>query len=66
MAFVRNQLLRFCGRFRRYSSHSSRLSIATNNEFLQISEEVREAVHARRPVVALETTIYTHGSSIEV
>lgn len=29
--------------------------------FLQVSEEVQAAVNARKPVVALETTIYTHG-----
>lgn len=30
---------------------------------LQVSEEVQEALHGvrKRPVVALETTIYTHG-----
>ncbi|KAF2659481.1 hypothetical protein K491DRAFT_622619 [Lophiostoma macrostomum CBS 122681] len=33
----------------------------TNNGFFRVSEEVREALHAKRPVVALETTIYTHG-----
>ncbi|KAF2203898.1 hypothetical protein GQ43DRAFT_454125 [Delitschia confertaspora ATCC 74209] len=38
-----------------------RRSIATNNGFFRISEEVREALHSNKPVVALETTIYTHG-----
>ncbi|KAL5424238.1 hypothetical protein PMIN04_003300 [Paraphaeosphaeria minitans] len=33
----------------------------TNNGFFRVSEEVREALHANKPVVALETTIYTHG-----
>lgn len=33
----------------------------TNNGFFRVSEEVREALHAKKPVVALETTIYTHG-----
>lgn len=28
---------------------------------LRISEEVRAATEEKRPVVALETTIYTHG-----
>ncbi|TKA53017.1 hypothetical protein B0A49_11330, partial [Cryomyces minteri] len=37
------------------------LSIAANNSVLKISEEIREALHSKRPVVALETTIYTHG-----
>jgi len=31
------------------------------NEFLQISEEIKYAVDSGKPVVALETTIYTHG-----
>ncbi|KAH7410386.1 Indigoidine synthase A like protein-domain-containing protein [Phaeosphaeria sp. MPI-PUGE-AT-0046c] len=33
----------------------------TNNGFFSVSEEVREALHSKKPVVALETTIYTHG-----
>ncbi|KAH7081848.1 Indigoidine synthase A like protein-domain-containing protein [Paraphoma chrysanthemicola] len=33
----------------------------TNNGFFRVSEEVREALNSKKPVVALETTIYTHG-----
>ncbi|KAF2785647.1 hypothetical protein K505DRAFT_212998, partial [Melanomma pulvis-pyrius CBS 109.77] len=33
----------------------------TNNGFFNVSEEVREALATKKPVVALETTIYTHG-----
>ncbi|KAH8699408.1 Indigoidine synthase A like protein-domain-containing protein [Phaeosphaeriaceae sp. PMI808] len=33
----------------------------TNNAFFRISDEVREALNSKKPVVALETTIYTHG-----
>ncbi|CAO2654442.1 Nn.00g111750.m01.CDS01 [Neocucurbitaria sp. VM-36] len=33
----------------------------TNNGFFRVSEEVREALNSNKPVVALETTIYTHG-----
>jgi hypothetical protein len=33
------------------------------SRFLQVSEEVRDAVATGKPVVALETTIYTHGVS---
>ncbi|KAI9720664.1 MAG: hypothetical protein M1812_002844 [Candelaria pacifica] len=33
----------------------------TNNGFFKVSEEIREAIQAKRPVVALESTIYTHG-----
>ena len=31
------------------------------NSFLRISGEVTDAVASGKPVVALETTIYTHG-----
>ncbi|KAL4885342.1 Indigoidine synthase A like protein-domain-containing protein [Aspergillus karnatakaensis] len=31
------------------------------SKFFQVSEEVRDAVATGKPVVALETTIYTHG-----
>lgn len=33
----------------------------TQSKFLKVSEEVRDAVATGKPVVALETTIYTHG-----
>lgn len=36
-------------------------SLSLPNPFLKISEEVQEALQANKPVVALETTIYTHG-----
>ncbi|GAB1725088.1 hypothetical protein NU195Hw_g6810t2 [Hortaea werneckii] len=36
-------------------------SLTTNSPFLSISEEVQQAISERRPVVALESTIYTHG-----
>ncbi|KAI2016194.1 hypothetical protein LOY97_000814 [Ophidiomyces ophidiicola] len=42
---------------RQYSNATSRAS----NKFLKISEEVQDAVATGKPVVALETTIYTHG-----
>ncbi|KAK6438206.1 hypothetical protein LTR95_005601 [Oleoguttula sp. CCFEE 5521] len=38
-----------------------RRTIASNSRLFKISEEVRQALHEKRPVVALETTIYTHG-----
>lgn len=34
----------------------------TNNGFLRVSDEVQEALRTNKPVVALETTIYTHGT----
>jgi hypothetical protein len=44
--------------FRRHSSKA----IAADNRYFKVSEEVREAIHTGKPVVALETTIYTHGT----
>lgn len=38
---------------KRHVQHDSRV--------FKASEEVRSAVHEKRPVVSLETTIYTHG-----
>lgn len=35
--------------------------IATNSRYFKVSEEVQQAIAEGRPVVALETTIYTHG-----
>lgn len=35
----------------------------TNNGFFRVSEEVREALNSKKPVVALESTIYTHGAT---
>ncbi|KAJ5635601.1 Pseudouridine-5'-phosphate glycosidase [Penicillium longicatenatum] len=34
---------------------------SSQSKFLKVSEEVRDAVATGKPVVALETTIYTHG-----
>ncbi|KAK1811326.1 hypothetical protein LTR12_014314 [Friedmanniomyces endolithicus] len=42
-------------------STATRGSLSTNSRFFQVSEEVQQAVAERRPVVALESTIYTHG-----
>ncbi|KAK3674554.1 hypothetical protein LTR78_005640 [Recurvomyces mirabilis] len=39
----------------------SRRYISSNSRFFQVSGEVQQAVAERRPVVALESTIYTHG-----
>ncbi|KAJ8130346.1 hypothetical protein O1611_g3286 [Lasiodiplodia mahajangana] len=43
---------------RNYSSGS----LAGLKEILRVSEEVKEALATNKPVVALETTIYTHGA----
>lgn len=37
-------------------------SIAGLDSVLKVSEEVRDAVATNKPVVALESTIYTHGA----
>lgn len=44
--------------------HLSSTTSATRDlaRFLKVSEEVQDAIAAKRPVVALETTIYTHGA----
>jgi pseudouridylate synthase / pseudouridine kinase len=34
---------------------------STHNQFIKVSEEVQDALETGKPVVALETTIYTHG-----
>lgn len=56
------------GRLCRPLSHSVRVNqraystpAKLPSKIFQISDEVREAVHSGKPVVALETTIYTHG-----
>ncbi|EME42248.1 hypothetical protein DOTSEDRAFT_54669 [Dothistroma septosporum NZE10] len=39
----------------------SRRNISSQSKYFCISEEIQQALHERKPVVALETTIYTHG-----
>ncbi|EFQ99005.1 IdgA domain-containing protein [Nannizzia gypsea CBS 118893] len=39
----------------------SRPALAGLDRFLRVSEEVQDAIATGKPVVALETTIYTHG-----
>ncbi|KAL9126465.1 MAG: hypothetical protein Q9217_004486 [Psora testacea] len=36
-------------------------TISRRNPCIKVSDEVRDALDCRKPVVALETTIYTHG-----
>lgn len=40
---------------------AARRQLSTNSRFLNVSEEVQQALSEKRPVVALESTIYTHG-----
>lgn len=54
----RSELLR--SRAQSSSAFPKRL-LSTNSRFFKISEEVQQAIAEHRPVVALETTIYTHG-----
>lgn len=42
----------------------SQKPLGFSSQFLKVSEEVRDAVATGKPVVALETTIYTHGRLI--
>lgn len=39
-------------------------TILTNRAMFKVSEEVQEALQNKKPVVALETTIYTHGGFV--
>ncbi|KAK2807325.1 hypothetical protein FQN50_005480 [Emmonsiellopsis sp. PD_5] len=54
------QRLRLPAQPRHRSLHSRQLSQGAS-KFLKISEEVQDAIASSKPVVALETTIYTHG-----
>ena len=38
-----------------------RRPLSVDSRYIQISEEVKQAIAEKRPVVALESTIYTHG-----
>ena len=50
----------FAGHY--YERNSLNRLFSTRIGPLEITEEVQEAVQSRKPVVALETTIYTHGT----
>ncbi|PYI19782.1 putative carbohydrate kinase [Aspergillus violaceofuscus CBS 115571] len=52
---------RTCGRTMRTAGLPRRYHGLANSKFFKVSEEVRDAVATGRPVVALESTIYTHG-----
>jgi pseudouridine-5'-phosphate glycosidase len=39
-----------------------RRSYGLSSSFLNVSEEIQDAVAAGKPVIALESTIYTHGT----
>lgn len=39
----------------------TRRSLSTHSKFFKVSEEVQQAIAEKKPVVALESTIYTHG-----
>ncbi|KAL9047299.1 MAG: hypothetical protein Q9214_000085 [Letrouitia sp. 1 TL-2023] len=64
MALKKLWLQRFGGHFksgpkRRYST--SLPTLTGKSPFLQVADEIQEAISTNKPVVALETTIYTHG-----
>jgi hypothetical protein len=48
-------------RFQVSKRFQSTQRLGSRNDFFKISEEVQEALETGMPVVALETTIYTHG-----
>lgn len=43
------------------SNNVGRRCLSVKSPFLRVAEEVQQAIEERRPVVALESTIYTHG-----
>lgn len=53
------RLLRLATRTYKHCLSSRRVS--TNSGLVEVTEEVEYAVKTGKPVVALETTIYTHG-----
>lgn len=60
---------RLCGRTTRVSAARGPRSTRCYHDFgqgkfLKVSEEIRDAVATGKPVVALESTIYTHGTCI--
>lgn len=46
---------------RRFASSLAKSSSPSSDTYFRISHEVLDAIHTNKPVVALETTIYTHG-----
>ncbi len=55
------QRLRHAAVHTKSTSTSSRRHFSSRNDFFKLSEEVQDALQNGKPVVALETTIYTHG-----
>lgn len=49
-------------RYFRSSAASNSAKSSTLRGILKVSEEVQDAVETNKPVVALESTIYTHGA----
>jgi len=52
---------RSIGVSRAYNAYITARSQSTKSRFFKVSEEVQQAITEHRPVVALESTIYTHG-----
>jgi hypothetical protein len=50
-----------CGRVLASRQFPRRSRFSTHRSPLVVSEEVADAIQCKKPVVALETTIYTHG-----
>ena len=44
-----------------FPSNRYLIKVNKKNPYLTLSEEVRAALEEKKPVVALETAIYTHG-----
>ncbi|KAL3892222.1 hypothetical protein ACJMK2_004452 [Sinanodonta woodiana] len=55
-------ILSICRRFQRWSLSTQRwISLKKEEGVIKVSDEVASALHEGRPVVALESTIITHG-----
>ena len=49
-----------CRGLRSLGGHSKRLQ--SNDALFRVSTDVQDAISSKKPVVALETAIYTHGT----
>ena len=58
-AILRDQTRPFSSSYTR--AKDSQVGIDTRNPYARVSDEIRAAVRSQKPVVGLETSIYTHG-----
>lgn len=65
MSYHRVQRLKPSKFLRSSQLYVPRRAFSGRSDFFKVSEEVEEALQTGKPVVALETTIYTHGMSLD-